>query len=185
MKINFHKIIFFFLSIFLLNFSIVEAKCKFIMDLGGRYIKFHEKKYGPLPEDDTGYAEVEFLAPDLCPNDNFDDNFIIRHIFLDKKLMAILFYVNNSIDNSATESLKLMNYAKRNYGDFDTGGNPNYFNNFHTWERVRKFIIYDRNLSQETWREEIYISNDKFWDQLSRHTSLMEMGGNPDEDETN
>ena len=99
--------------------------------------------------------------------------------------MAILFYVNNSIDNSATESMKLMDYAKRNYGDFDTGGNPKYFNNFQVWERVRKFIVYDRNLVEETWREEIYISNDKFWDQLTRHTSLMEMGENPDEDETN
>ena len=75
--------------------------------------KISRKKIWSLPEDDTGYAEVEFLAPDLCPNDNFDDNFIIRHIFLDKKLMAILFYVNNSIDNSATESMKLMNYAKK------------------------------------------------------------------------
>ena len=72
----------------LLNFSYVEAKCKFIMDIGGTYIKSHEKIYGPLPEDETGYAEVEVLALDLCPNDNFDDNFIIKHIFLDQKLIA-------------------------------------------------------------------------------------------------
>ena len=176
MKINFHKIIFFFLSIFLLNFSIVEAKCKFIMDIGGRYIKSHEKIYGPLPEDETGYAEVEVLAPDLCPNDNFDDNFIIRHIFLDKKLMAILFYVNNSIDNSATESMKLMDYAKRNYGDFDTGGNPEYFNNYHIWERVRKFIVYNRHLENDTWLEEIYISNDKYGEQLALRNNLLEGG---------
>ena len=112
MKIAFHNKVILLASLFLLNFSIVEAKCKFIMDIGGRYIKSHEKKYGPLSEDETGYAEVEILAPDLCPNDNFDDNFIIKHIFLDQKLMAIQFYVDNSIDNSPTESMKLMNYAK-------------------------------------------------------------------------
>ena len=109
MKIAFHNKIILFVSLFLLNFSIVEAKCKFIMDIGGRYIKSHEKKYGPLSEDETGYAEIEILAPDLCPNDNFDDNFRIKHIFLDQRLMAIQFYVDNSIDNSPTESMKLMN----------------------------------------------------------------------------
>ena len=35
--------------------------------------------------------------------------------------MAIKFFANNFVDNSATESMKLMNYAKRIYGNFDTG----------------------------------------------------------------
>ena len=174
MKIAFHNKVILLASLFLLNFSIVEAKCKFIMDIGGRYIKSHEKKYGPLSEDETGYAEVEILAPDLCPNDNFDDNFIIKHIFLDQKLMAIQFYVDNSIDNSPTESMKLMNYAKRNYGDFDTGGNPKYYSNYHIWERVRKFIVYNRHLEKEIWLEEIYISNDKYGEQLALRNSLLE-----------
>ena len=160
MKIAFHNKVILLVSLFLLNFSIVEAKCKFIMDIGGRYIKSHEKKYGPLSEDETGYAEVEILAPDLCPNDNFDDNFIIKHIFLDQKLMAIQFYVDNSIDNSPTESMKLMNYAKRNYGDFDTSNNPKSYIGFEVIERVNEFIIYQRLLNDDaTIDEQIYISN--------------------------
>ena len=95
--------------------------------------------------------------------------------------MAIRFYVDNTIDNSATDSLKLMNYAKRIYGDFDTGSNPQNFNNFIIWERANKYIVYQRALNKDVWEEEIYISNDKYWDQLSRHKSLMEMGEEPDE----
>lgn len=165
----------------LLNFSYVEAKCKFIMDLGEEYKKSDEKEFGEFPENETGYAEVDIFAPDICSSDNFNDQFIIKHIFLEKKLMAIRFYVDNTIDNSATDSLKLMNYAKRIYGDFDTGGNPQNFNNFIIWERANKYIVYQRALNKDVWEEEIYISNDKYWDQLSRHKSLMEMGEDPDE----
>ena len=72
--------------------------------------------------------------------------------------------------------MKLMNYAKRNYGDFDTGGNPKYYSNYHIWERVRKFIVYNRHLEKETWLEEIYISNDKYGEQLALRNSLLEGG---------
>ena len=44
------------LLLILFNFSNVEAKCKFIMDIGKKYKKSDEKKYGPLSEDETGYA---------------------------------------------------------------------------------------------------------------------------------
>ena len=166
-------------SIFI--YGSAEAKCNFIMDLGKKYTKFYERKYGPLPEEMFDYAEYEFLAPDLCPNDNFDENFIVRHIFLEKKLMAIQFYVDNSVDNSPTESMKLMNYAKRVYGNFDTGGNPKYYNDFHIWERVGKFIIYNRKLNKDVWQEEIFISNDKNSEKLAEYNNLMEMGGLPEE----
>ena len=69
-------------SIFI--YGSAEAKCNFIMDLGKKYTKFYERKYGPLPEEMFDYAEYDFLASDLCPNDNFDENFIVRHIFLEK-----------------------------------------------------------------------------------------------------
>ena len=164
------------LLLILFNFSNVEAKCKFIMDIGEKYKKSDEKKFGPLSEDETGYAEVEILAPDVCSKYNFDDNFRIKHIFLDQKLMAIQFYADNSIDNSPTESMKLMDYAKRNYGDVDTGGNPKYYNDSHICERVRKFIVYNRHLEKETWQEEIYISNDKYGEQLALRNSLIEGG---------
>lgn len=166
-------------SIFI--YGSAQAKCNFIMDLGKKYTKFYERKYGPLTEEMFDYAEYDFLASDLCPNDNFDENFIVRHIFLEKKLMAIKFFANNIADNSATESMKLMNYAKRVYGNFDTGGNTKYYNDFHIWERVGKFIIYNRQLNKDVWQEEIFISNDKNSEKLAEYSSLMEMGGLPEE----
>ena len=73
--------------------------------------------------------------------------------------------------------MKLMNYAKRVYGNFDTGGNTKYYNDFHIWERVGKFIIYNRKLNKDVWQEEIFISNDKNSEKLAEYSSLMEMGG--------
>ena len=148
--------------------------------------KISRKKYGPLPEDDTGYAEVEFLAPDLCPNDNFDDNFIIRHIFLDKKLMAILFYVNNSIDNSATESMKLMNYSKKeitvililvvilNILIISISG-----------KNKKIYSLRSKSKSRKRGERKFIFLTTSSGISLVDTLSLMEMGGNPDEDETN
>ncbi len=166
-----------FLSISIVFLSSnVEAKCKFITDIGKKYLKIHENKYGPLSEDESEYAEFDILAPDICENYNFDDGFIVKHIFLEKKLMAIRIYANNIIDNSPTESMKLMNYAKRNYGDFDTGADPVNYNNYFIWERLKKYIVYKRIKVGDAWDEEIFISNDKLWDKLTRYYSLMEMG---------
>ena len=159
------------LSIF--SFGSANAKCNFIMDLGKKYTKSHEKKYGPLKET-AGYYEFDILASDICLSDNFDYKFIVRHIFLEKKLMAIKFFANNFVDNSATESMKLMNYAKRIYGNFDTGGNPKNYNNYHIWEKDKKFIIYNRQLNKDVWQEEIYISNNKNSEKLAEWNNLIE-----------
>ena len=97
--------------LFLLNFSIANAKCKFMMDIGDKYTDSHKDKYGILyGEYDNQYAEVNFPASDFCPNDNFDDNFFIRYTFISDGLAAIQLFADNSIDNSATESMKLMKY---------------------------------------------------------------------------
>ena len=161
--------------LFLLNLSIANAKCKFITDIGKKFTKSHEKEYGPLPENEDNYVEVEFVASEFCPNDNFNDNFLIRYTFIDKTLVAIQFYANNSIDNSATESMKLMKYAKRAYGDFDTGGNPEFYNNFNIWEKVQKYIVYNRRLIGDVWEEEIYISSDKYYEQLVQYENEKEL----------
>jgi hypothetical protein len=162
--------------LFLLNFSIANAKCKFMMDIGDRYTDSHKDKYGILyGEDDNQYAEVKFPASDFCPNDNFDDNFLITYTFIGDRLAAIQFFADNSIDNSATESMKLMKYAKRVYGDFNTGGNPQYYNNFNIWEKVQKYIVYNRKLIENIWDEEIYISNDKYYEELALYQNMSEL----------
>ena len=158
----------------LLNFSIVNAKCKFITDIGKKFTKSHEKNYGALPENENGYNELEAFASEFCPDDNFDDNFLIRYTFIDKTLAAIQLFADNSIDNSATESMKLMKYAKRTYGDFDTGGNPEFYNNFNIWEKVQKYIVYNRRLIGDFWEEEIYISSDKYYEQLVQYENQQE-----------
>ena len=158
----------------LLNFSIANAKCKFITDIGKKYTKAIEKNYGALPENENGYNELEIVASEFCPDDNFDDNFLIRYTFIDKTLAAIQLFADNSIDNSATESMKLMKYAKRTYGDFDTGGNPEFYNNFNIWEKVQKYIVYNRRLIGDFWEEEIYISSDKYYEQLVQYENEQE-----------
>ena len=162
--------------LFLLNFSIANAKCKFMMDIGDKYTESHKDKYGILyGEDDNQYAEVKFPASEFCPNDNFDDNFFIRYTFIGDGLAAIQLFADNSIDNSATESMKLMKYVKRVYGDFDTGGNPQYYNNFNIWEKFQKYIVYNRNLIENIWNEEIYISNDKYYEELALYENTSEL----------
>ena len=160
--------------LFLLNLPIANAKCKFITDIGKKFTKSHEKEYGALPENENGYNELEAVASEFCPDDNFDDNFLIRYTFIDKTLAAIQLFADNSIDNSATESMKLMKYAKRTYGDFDTGGNPEFYNNFNIWEKFQKYIVYNRRLIGDFWEEEIYISSDKYYEQLVQYENEQE-----------
>ena len=161
--------------LFLLNLPIANAKCKFITDIGKKYTKAIEKNYGALPENENGYNELEAFASEFCPDDNFNDNFLIRYTFINKTLTAIQLFADNSIDNSATESMKLMNYAKRTYGDFDTGGNPQFYNNFNIWEKFQKYVVYNRRLIGNSWQEEIYISNDKFYEQLVQYENEQEL----------
>ena len=42
--------------------------------------------------------------------------------------------------------------------------------------KYKKFIVYNRHLEKETWQEEIYISNDKYGEQLALRNSLIEGG---------
>ena len=161
--------------LFLLNFSVVNAECKFMMDIGKKFNKKHEKLYGALPENENKYVEMVYLASDFCPNDGFNENFFINYTFIDKRLVAIQLIADNSLDNSATESMKLMKYVKRTYGNFDTGGNPQFYNNFNIWEKVQKYIVYNRRLVGNSWEEEIYISNDKYYEQLVEYENMSEL----------
>ena len=172
---NLKKIFAIILLNFLLSISIVNAECKFMMDIGQMFKKFHENKYGPLPENEDSFAEVEFIASDFCSGYGFDDRFLIKYTFLNKRLLATQLFVDNDLDNSATESMKLMKYVKRVYGDFDTGSNPEYYNNFNIWEKVQKYAVYKRRLIGNSWEEEIYISSDKYYEQLVQYENMSEL----------
>jgi hypothetical protein len=67
-----------------------------------------------------------------------------------------------------TKKLILMKYAKRNYGDFDTGFNEQTYNNFHHWRKNKSLVVYSRIYKKDdTWDEEIYITNDDYEENLN------------------
>ena len=71
--------------------------------------------------------------------------------------------VMNDGKNTENNKLTLMRYVKKVYGDFDTGQNPQIFNNFYAWEKNNKLIIYKRLLNSENLvDEEIFITNDEY-----------------------
>lgn len=90
-------------------------------------------------------------------------------------MLATQLLADNSLDNSATESMKLMEYAKRVYGNFETGSNPEYYNNFNIWEKVQRYVVYKRRLIGNSWEEEIYISSDKYYEQLVEYENMSEL----------
>lgn len=165
MKFKFIKISILFLSLVLFQFSNAEANCDFEIDVGKKFLKKHEKKFGPLIFDETTkYAEFFLQASDVCGGIGFD-NITVRYSFVDKKLLSIHMFVENQPkQNRTTENLILMNFAKSKFGDFDTGGNSKFYNGYHIWDLKRKnFAIYLRmNIEKDLWREELEISNYNF-----------------------
>ena len=55
-----------------------------------------------------------------------------------------------------------MKYAKRNYGDFDTGQNPTAYVGFEVFEKGDKFIVYQRVVDGDFINEQLYISTVEF-----------------------
>ena len=68
--------------------------------------------------------------------------------------------VLNDGNNTENNKLTLMNYAKKVYGDFDTGQNPEIFNNYNIWENGQSVVVYKRMSDQnDLYEEEIMITN--------------------------
>ena len=145
-----------------LYMSPVQAACDFIIDIGDNKAKFVEKFGEPFPQFD-GLFMLPVMSTDICPNDNLDQGIAVEYIFLGENLVAIRMVVFNDEKNSLSNKLTLMNYAKKTYGDFDTGENPAIYNNFASWEMFGKIILYKRLRSPKgRIEEEIYISNNEY-----------------------
>lgn len=88
------------------------------------------------------------------------------------RMIALNFDDKNSVSNKLT----LMNYAKKVYGDFDTGFNPLAYNNFEIWENGQSIVVYKRltNVDQMI-EEEIYISNKEYDRKLGEFFNEIEM----------
>ena len=145
-----------------LYMSPVRAACDFIIDIGDNKAKFVEKFGEPFPQF-NGLFMLPVMSTDICPNDNLDQGIAVEYIFLGENLAAIRMVVFNDEKNNISNKLLLMNYAKKTYGDFDTGQNPKIFNNFYSWETLGNLVIYKRLSDPKGLiEEEIYISNEEY-----------------------
>ena len=156
-------------SLFILFISLgpANAACDFIINIGDKGTKIFEKIAPPMPMFE-GQFMLPVQAPELCPNDNLNDMIAVEYVFLGEReetanLAAIRIIALNDGENTEANKLTLMNYAKKVYGDFDTGQNPQIFNNFYAWEKNNKLVIYKRLLNSENLvDEEIFITNDEY-----------------------
>ena len=145
----------------------VQAACDFIINIGDKSTKIVEKFAEPMPMF-MGQFMLPVQSPELCPNDNLNDMIAVEYVFLGEsletaRLAAIRMIALNDGQNTESDKLTLMNYAKKVYGDFDTGQNPSAFNNFYAWKKNRNLIIYKRMYNEENLiDEEIFITNDEY-----------------------
>jgi len=145
------------LIITLLTFS-AKAACKFELKFGDDASKVIDK-YGPpsrLLFDDVSFIPV--AADDVCPSQRLKD-VAIEYRFLNNKLSAINLVALNDENNSVSDKLTLMKYAKRVYGNFDTGPNPKLFIGYEIFEKQNYFVVYQKvKADDHTFDEQIYIS---------------------------
>ena len=147
---------------FSLYISQSQAACDFVINIGDNKEKLVAKFAEPLPMYE-GLFMLPVPSPEVCPNDNLDQDIAIEYIFLGDNLAAIRMVAFNDEKNSISKKLLLMNYAKNNYGNFDTGENPQLFNDFQSWETFGNIVVYKRLLDPKgKIGEEIYISNDEY-----------------------
>ena len=155
------KIIIKSILIFLLSIVYSYSACDFKAKLGTKKAVFEKLEITgpPLPSEYENFYIYGVLAEDVCPNEKLDD-IAIEYKFLNDELIAINLIALNDYTNQVSEKLTLMNYVKRNYGDFDTSNNPKSYIGFEVIEKVNEFIIYQRLLNDDaTIDEQVYISN--------------------------
>ena len=151
------------LAISLISIS-ANAACKFDLDFGDDASKISDKYGPPMPEMFEELSFIPVAADDVCPNQNLKD-IAIEYRFLNEKLAAINLIVLNDEKNSASEKLTLMKYAKRVYGDFDTGQNPKAYVGFEVFEKNNYYVVYQKLVEDKMINEQLYISTDEY-DQL-------------------
>ena len=76
------------------------------------------------------------------------------------------------------QKIKKDNYyelCKRNYGNFDTGQNPESYIGYKVFERTRQFVVYQR-MDDGTGliQEEMYLSNNKYDELLAEFFNKLE-----------
>ena len=172
MKIIFKTFLLYFL---LQNFVI--AACDFKADFGEKKNIFETKNFvgRPFPMEHVGLEVFPILANDVCPNERLED-VGIEYRFLFDELIAINLVALNDDRNLPSEKLTLMNYVKKNYGDFDTTNNPLAYNGFEVFEKTNFFVVYQRESGEDgIMNEEIYISTPALDEKLGKFYADKEM----------
>tara|TARA_B100000427_G_scaffold326034_1_gene333960 strand:+ start:1905 stop:2453 length:549 start_codon:yes stop_codon:yes gene_type:complete len=171
-----------------LSINNANAACDFIINIGDKGTKLYEKFGLPMP-----ISKGQFLLPipstELCPNDNLGIDTIVEYVFLGKEdddedieeniknanLALIRMIVFNDENNTESNKLTLMNYAKKVYGDFDTGINPEIYNNFVIFEAGQSIVVYKRLYNEQGLiDEEIYITNIDYDKKLIESENALE-----------
>ena len=131
---------------------------------GGSVLQTEEN----IPEEENIYVEnngiqfIYFDANEICNTSSLKDIEIEFTVLYDE-LASIRMTAINDEKNIPTKKFTLMKYAKSNYGDFDTGFDPETFNDFYHWRKNKSLVIYSRTINKDNiWDEEIYITNDQY-----------------------
>ena len=158
---------------FLTNFA--QAKCNFGINIGDNISNLKNELAEEFIEESI-VNDISGPIIDFCPNENFDENIYVNFTFVKKELASIRIIVQNRTkENITSNKLSLMNYAKQNYGDFNTGQNPKAYNNFKVWRGNNNLIVYKRILNhKEIFEEEIYITNNIHQSKLDKANALLE-----------
>tara|TARA_B100001741_G_scaffold259214_1_gene222662 strand:- start:670 stop:1221 length:552 start_codon:yes stop_codon:yes gene_type:complete len=163
-----------FLFIFCLT-NFAQAKCNFGINIGENISKLKNELADEYVQGSL-LTDIDSLAIEFCPNENFDENISVNFTFVGSELASIRLIAWNNKENITSNKLLLMNYAKQNYGDFDTGQNPKVFNYFKVWNDGIKLIVYKRMLNHlQIYEEEIYITNNIYQLKLDEVNALLEL----------
>jgi len=162
-----------------LSTSSAQAACDFQAELGEKKSKFEKRKFQSrgFPMEHVGLEVFPMLAKDVCSNQKLED-IGIEYKFLNDELIAINMVALNGEDNSVSEKLTLMNYAKNNYGSFDTTQNPRAYSGFEIYEKSNQFVVYQRLPGDDgIMNEQIYITTKKLDAKLMNFYTKMELEG--------
>ena len=160
-----------------ISISYSYSACNFKAELGIKRAEFEAKEIfgAPLPLEFENLNFYGILAEDICPEQNLKD-IAIEYKFLNDELIAINLVALNDETNSVSEKLTLMNYMKKNFGQFDTTQNPRSYTGFEIVEKPNKFIVYQRIPNEQAMiDEQIYISTPKLDEKLMKFMQDMEM----------
>ena len=166
-------------SFLILSISSAQAVCDFQAELGERKSKFEKRKFQSrgFPMEHVGLEVFPILAEDVCSNQKLEE-IGIEYKFLNDELIAINMVALNGEDNSVSEKLTLMNYAKNNYGSFDTTQNPRAYSGFEIYEKSNQFIVYQRLPGDDgIMNEQIYITTKELDAKLMNFYTKMELEG--------